>query len=436
METVFPSEDGYAGSFLVGFRKNPDAASQTQRVGTAVLKRTYDIEFNGMGTLNGRLAPAGEPLPVFDQDQPDMEDQTGNLVTNGDFEMVEDGELVGWQAESGATISQVEDPDTDGNHLMQVTGDPNRRITQTISLPAPLGRHRFALYFTARADAATTVTAQLEASGSTLCTITETLQTTMKSYVARGQWPDGLAATEMVVVVETAAAAGRTVFYDNVTVFALIHFEHDLAPFKPEGDLVVLDFVDVTGLCSLRVDGALRLERSLGAGESNMFGWASRSEEDTGMPDSLMRAAQAGEFSDNPDAYPPEWPPSIPLKDPLPDDFNNSFYNGYDRAAAQEAGSAPLPYLEPADFIQIVRPGPSNDYSFALGEEAVSAHYEFYSGFGPDKASYWQRRSVSMNLDTLVIEPENNRCYTVWRGAWNYDDHPEDAYRHLVITAT
>lgn len=434
METVFPTDTGYAGFFLVGFRKNPSPPHETQRVGTAVLKRTYSIEFDGSSTLNGTLSPAAEPLPIFDQDKPDMDEQAGNLVTNGDFETVENGDMAGWQAQSGATISQVEDPDMDGNHLMQVTGDPERRITQTISFPAPLGGHKFALLFTARANAATNVTAQLEAGGATLCTITTALGTTMKTYVARGQWPDSVTATEMVVVVETADSAGQTVFYDDVAVFSLIRFEHDLAPFKPEGDVVVLDFVDVTGMCSLQVDGALRLRRTLVGSELDMFGWALRSEDDTSVP--VSRADQVGDFSDSPDAYPPEWPPSIPLKDPLPGDFDNRFYNGYDRAALQAAGLSQLPYLETADFIHIIRPGPSDDYSFTLGDETIGAHYEFYSSIGPDKESYWQRRSVPLNLDTLVIEPENNRCYTVWRGVWNYDDHPEDTYRRLVVTAT
>ncbi len=434
METVFPTDTGYAGFFLVGFRKDSAEPPQTQRVGTAVLKRAYDIQFAGSSTLNGTLAPMTEPLPVFDQDQPDMDEQTGNLVTNGDFEAVENGNLAGWQAQSGATISQVEDSDTEGNHLMQVTGDPERRITQTVNFPASLGGHKFALLFTARANAATNVTAQLEAGGSTLCTITAALGTTMETYVARGQWSDSVVATEMVVVVETADSGGQTVFYDDVTVFSLIRYEHDLEPFKPEGDVVVLDFVDVAGVCSLQVESSMRLRRTLVGSEFEMFGWASRSEDDTSVSDS--RADQVGSFSDNSDAYPPEWPPSIPpLKDPLPSDFDNRFYNGYDRAALQAAGLSKLPYLETADFVHIIRPGPGNDYSFTLGGETLSAHYEFYSGIGPDKESYWQRRSVLMNLDTLVIEPKHNRCYAVWRGAWPFTDHPEDNYRRLVVTA-
>jgi len=429
METVFTTDAGYAGFLLVGFRKIPAAPTETQRVGTAVLKRTYDVQFTGVSTLNGTLTPAEDALPVFVQDQRDMEEQTGNLVMNGDFETVQDGHLVGWQAESGANIGQVEEPSSAGNHLMQVTGDPERRITQTISFPAPLGGHEFALLFTAWATAVTSVTAQLEVGGTTLCTINATLETTEKGhYIARGQWPASVAGTEMVVVLETADSAGPTVFYDDVTVFSLIRYEHDLAPFKPEGDVVVLDFVDVTGQCSLWVDGALRLRRTLGGDEFHMFGWASRSEGE--------RGDQVGTFSDNPAAYPPEWPPSIPLKDPLVDDFDNRFYNGYDREALQEAGLSQLPYLGASDLIRIVRPGPSDDYAFRLGSETITAHYEFYSGTGPDRESYWQRRSVPVNLDTLVIEPEQNRCYTVWRGLWNYDDHPEDAYRRLVVTAT
>jgi hypothetical protein len=430
METIFPTEPGYNGFFLVGFRKNPAQVGQTQRVGTAVLKRTYDIQFAGSSQLNGTLQPAAEPLPVFDTDQPDMADQEGNLVINGDFETVENGSPAGWQAQSGATISQVADPDMDGNHLLRVTGDPNRRVTQTITFPAALGGHKFAFLFTARADANTSVTARLEAGGFTLCAISESLDTTMGTYVARGQWPDSVVATEIVVVLQTAATPGRTIFYDDVTLFSLIRYEHDLAPFKPEGDLITLDFIDVAGLCSLQVNNSLRLRRTVAPGLFELFGWASRSEDDPTV--SVSRADQAGTFSDDPDAYPPEWPPSIPLKDPLPNDFDNRFYNGYDRAALQPAT---LPYLNTADFVHIIRPGSGNDYSFTLGDETIAAHYEVYSGIGPDKQNRWQKHSISMNLDTLVIEPEHNRCYAVWRGVWPFDNHAEDAYRRLVVTA-
>ena len=45
------------------------------------------------------------------------------------------------------------------------------------------------------------------------------------------------------------------------------------------------------------------------------------------------------------------------------------------------------------------------------------------------------RKPVAVNLDTLVIEPDEDRCYVVWRGVWQYDEFPEDTYRRLVVEA-
>jgi hypothetical protein len=38
-----------------------------------------------------------------------------------------------------------------------------------------------------------------------------------------------------------------------------------------------------------------------------------------------------------------------------------------------------------------------------------------------------------MNLDTLVVEPESNRCYAVWRGVWDFEEVPVEAYRRLIV---
>ncbi|MCP4709351.1 MAG: DUF2169 domain-containing protein, partial [Planctomycetes bacterium] len=55
---------------------------------------------------------------------------------------------------------------------------------------------------------------------------------------------------------------------------------------------------------------------------------------------------------------------------------------------------------------------------------------------GPDDDTAWIKQSVTMNPDTLVIEPEIDRCWIVWRGVWPFDNHNEDAYRRLKVEAS
>lgn len=56
METIFPTETGFQGFFMIGFRKS---GGVTQRTGTVILKRTYDIDGGGA------LTPAADFLPVL-----------------------------------------------------------------------------------------------------------------------------------------------------------------------------------------------------------------------------------------------------------------------------------------------------------------------------------------------------------------------------------
>lgn len=289
METIFPTDTGFEGFFVVGFRKYPDGSGQTQRTGTVILKRTYDID-----PVSGTLVPCAEPLPVFTQDV------------------------------------QFEESDN----------------------------------------------------------LTE----------------------------------------DDVTA---LRYEHDLAPCKPEGDVIVLGFAGIEGTNLVRVNSDIWLQRDVslnGDGRDKaLFGWEPRVDSD--------REDLAGSFSEDPDDYPPEWPVTQPGRDPLPGDFQNVFYNGYLRSAAQ-AAAIPFPHL-PADAqISIERGDTDVDlYGFTLANEVVTARYFYYSGTGLDRENRWQGRDVTVNLDTLVIEPEEDRCYAVWRGVWDFDEHSEDAYRRLVVDA-
>jgi hypothetical protein len=433
METVFPTEDGYAGFFLVGWRMNPVNAIEIQQVGSVVLKRSYNVSPHTDPEL-GMLTPATEPLPVFEQDVPE------NLALNGDMEASQqafgegDSEALpgAWQAEPGAIAALAAGEGREGGNdtALRITGSANSRVVQTILFDEPLGGRSYTLSIHARADANTSINGvQLEADGaSPICVLNRVLTTAYGRHTATGSWPAGVEATEMRVVLRMAPSAVRTVFYDDVEVLergystkvnvVALRYESDLAPYKPEGDVVVLDYAAEAGLNRVRVDGSSWLARMVttnGSGQDKaLFGWQARN------VDPRKREAA---FPDEDSAY--------PLPQALPEDFDNRFYNGYLRPSLQLAA---LPYFAPSAAVEIERDG-NVDYAFRLNGEMVTASYFTYSGIGPDQESRWQRRSVPMNLDTLVIEPEHDRCYAVWRGAWNYDDHPEDAYRRLVVAA-
>lgn len=415
METIFPTNTGYAGFFLVGFRKDP--TPQTERTGTVILKRTYDIAAHA-DPAQGSLTPSSTPQPIF------LEDQPVDLVRNGDFETES---LADWQPAAGVTVARIEE---EGNHWLRVSGNANGEVVQTFTYPGQLPGRVFTLSVDARTDSGSAdVTVRLRAAGLTICSESQSISTTASSLSATGTCPDGVTGSAVEVVLQMATDADRTVRYDNVAVQAL-RFEADLAPFKPLTDLIVLDYADVSGTASVSVNGDVWLQRAVGAsGERDLFGWEPRANDDA----PARRQDLAGTFSEDANAYPPEWPVVNTLRDPLPGDFQNEFFNGHRRDSATAALSG---YLPPDAAIVIDRAGMGDEYAFTLGGEMVTARYFFYDGGPlPDREDCWAAQPIPMQLDTLVIEPEADRCYAVWRGVWNFDAHPDDAYRRLLVEA-
>ena len=434
METIFPTETGFQGFFMIGFRKS---GGVTQRTGTVILKRTYDIDGGGV------LTPAADSLPVFMQDTP------ANVLINSDFELDEDFEATnnanppgGWTA-ANVTAARAAAHGQAGSKALLLTGSNTAgQVAQPVEFTDPLGGRTFRFSFYIKTDAtpppARIENARLEADGQTLCVIDRDLTDSLVRRHTSGVWPADLPATEMQVILPIAfdpdnPGDTRPVYYDQVQVeetsaltewndSATLRYEHDLAPYKPEGDLIVLGFAAVTGLCRLLVDGVARLSRNVGSSDQkSLFGWEPRVDS--------PREAEAGTITDDPNDLPPEWPVVDPARDPLPADFNNRFYNGYRRDAG-----AGLPYLPASAHIQIERDG-DIDYDFTLPGENISAIYYYHTGDRPDESHRWHRQPVTMNLDTLVIEPDGSRCYCLWRGLWDFDAHPPDAYRRLLVTS-
>lgn len=438
METFFPTAIGYEGFFLVGFRKTNSTI--TQRTGTAILKRTY-----GVDPVTGVLTPSPDALPIFFQDSAD------NVVENSDFATVTNGSPTGWRGES-ATIGIEPGHGVSGNAL-RVTGTANGRVLQTLTFDAPLGGRRFVLSFSAKSLPAAGVlqNVQLEVDGSgPICLINANVTTVMTRFSASGVWPLTVQAKEMRLVLRMANTTAVTVYYDRVQVEERNHltrwdarttlrYEHDLVSFKPQGDVIVLGFSDIAGISRIYVNNIIWFEVALslsGGRAKALFGWEPRVND----ANATLRQNKAGGFSPNPDHYPSQWPFTDPVRDPLPGGpgdsrvpaFDNIFYNGYPRQAAR---LNVIPYLPRGAEIRLER-GAGNPYRFRLGSETVTATYFSHHGAGPDDEQRWRRTAVTMNLDTLVIEPERNCCYAVWRGVWPFDEHPDAGYRRLVVEAS
>jgi hypothetical protein len=220
-----------------------------------------------------------------------------------------------------------------------------------------------------------------------------------------------------------------------------LRYESDMVAFKPEADVVVLGFAGTNGVHEAFVGNEAYLRRTIsGPGERDLFGWEPRTNED--FPQ--RRQHQAGGHREQASDYPALWPvpADAPERDPLPGGpsdprtpvFDNRFYNGYLRTAALGAAQ-PFDYPATTTEVEIQRNG-SSVYDFTLAAETVTAAYYYYIGTGPDDECAWRRQMVQMNLDTLVVEPDANRCYAVWRGVWDFDQHLPDLYRRLRVEAS
>ena len=413
METIFPTDDGIAGLFFIGWHRRGNGP--ITRTGTVVVKRTYQVVSDSVTPANGRLTPAAEALPVFLQDQPE-----GPLLENGDFK----AGTANWTPGTGVSAAQRVEGE---NQMLAVSGPIGGRVTQTVDTELPLGGRPFVLAFRAKADAATSIAnARLEAGGFSIAEISKPVTAAWDTYSEIGTWPNTLAATSVTAVLRAPENAGRTVHYDDV---AVIHvaYEHDLAADKAGADPIVLPRLNFVP-DRLLVDGTTVLRCPADeTGELRTFGWERR---DVGL-----RKADAP-FPEDPNAY--------PLDPPLPAAFDNRFYNGYRRdprrfavdPTALPTTSPPAPaYLDPGSVVRLTRTG-RPDYGFRLGNEQLSARYQFYSGIGADAEARWQIRDVPMRLDTLVLEPDDDRCYAVWRGVWEFDVQAEDSYRRLTVSLT
>ena len=390
MDVTFPDLPGVSGMFLLGHRRRPGSGvsgSNIEQVISIIVKRAYTITASDSDPADGLLEPRENGPEIFEGDQP------GAFLSNADFS---EG-LTGWSETGGAQATV-----TDGVARVLRDGS-NGDIRNSESFGRQVRDRGFGF--------------SVEASGDATEPLPEVrLATSTQSILAGdpdGTFPDSgdqpvaisgyaafsgsTAATSLSLRLGTMGTDGLSVDYTNASLSA-VEYESDVVPFKPEADLIVILDAPPNPI-SIAVNGTIRLSQEALPQELTGLGWEDR----FGTP----REAEGG-------VYVP--PPS----QQLPNTFNNRYFNGYRRDRRQ--GSA-IPYPPAGAEIEILD---ANDdlYAFTLTTGAPVATHAWFKGSGDDDPCLWRRRSLDFNLDTLVIEPDRNHAYAVWRAVWPVgEDH-------------
>jgi hypothetical protein len=416
----------YPTQFLLGHRM---VAGTAQSVGAVIVKGTFqDMD---------RPTPPEQQVPIFLKDVP------FNYVRNGDFESLEDGLILDWAAEGGTVTGET-------SVVMRAAGgwaklhSTSRQayLTQTLTLDQPVGGRTFVLSFYARAartTAASPLTVggfrlQAVGSGRSICQISARLTNRFERIISPTEtWPADETGTEIAVILPGSGDSTNDVYFDRVQVEesvqatrwdeeTVFQYEHDLVPYKPHADIVILSpatgpSTGSSGEVLIDTDTGQHLAKPFAAGEAfpikALLGWAPRGKND--------RLTQAGI---NLAAF-------NPRERTLPDGFDNRFYNGYDRALT----GGPPAYLSNGTRLTI-----TSDLEL-LPTELTSPFQVQLPNSRPiatltvlNEAGQKEAQNLPLVLDTLIIEPELDRYLVVWRGTWLFDEDHKEKYIALTIT--
>jgi hypothetical protein len=147
-----------------------------------------------------------------------------------------------------------------------------------------------------------------------------------------------------------------------------------------------------------------------------VLGWAKRGENPPNI-----RQKQAGKNLENFD----------PKTQKLPDEFDNQYYNGYDRAIS---GNVPLPYFGNGEKLTIRSerrlPNPPSPKTFDVTLPGSRPTATLTIKNPQDQT---ESQDIPLQLDTLIIEPEQNRYLVVWRGIWLYEEARKEQYIELKV---
>ena len=388
MEAIFPDEPGAAGKLLAAHRRRPGspvANDNIEAVFTVIFKRAFTVSA-------GALVPRADGPGIFEGDVP------GDFVANGDFA---DG-LAGWSEIGGAEASVA-----DG--IASVLRDgPSGDIRRNASFGRSLRERGIGLSVKIEGPAGGNVPQALLSAGGEVAVLTPSGDT-FPLDPDEGEQPAGgfgmfsaaVTATSLSVRLPTSDSDGETIAYAEVVVSA-IDYESDIVAYKPEADLIVIADSEPLPI-SIAVNGTVRMSQ------------------EAAVPRTLTGLGWEGRF-DTPRELSVDWEAAT---QPLPDGFENVYFNGYRRN--QRQGGA-VPYPQPGDVIVVAREG-GDSYSFSLPPERPVIEHAWYTGSGVDDPCLWKRRRVSMNLDTLVVEPDRDHVYAVWRAVWPQDIDPDGTGR-------
>ncbi|ARE41824.1 hypothetical protein RGUI_3683 [Rhodovulum sp. P5] len=394
MDVTFPDLPGLSGAFLLGHRRRPGSpvsGDNIEQVISIIVKRAYTIAASATDPTAGSLTPREDGPEIFEGDQP------GAFLDNADFA---DG-LDGWSETGGAEAT---------------VGDENVTILRNGALGdlrrnAGFGRTLrdrdvgFSVDATGT-EGLTLPELRVVASGQTVLADDPGLGTPFPAADKQPVTISGFAEFSSAVTASTASfrmgtmgADGQSVTYAAPSA-ASIEYESDMVPFKPEADLIVIADADPVPV-AIAVDGTTRMsQEALAIRPLTGLGWERRF--------GTIRETDGGVF----DPPPPQ---------PLPDAFENRYYNGYRRDRRQ---GATVPY--PADGAEIVVTDADADiYAFTLTTGGPRAVHAWFTGTGQDDPCLWRKRDIVFNLDTLVIEPDRDHAYAVWRAAWPVDFDPD-----------
>ncbi|MFZ5961669.1 DUF2169 domain-containing protein [Thalassococcus sp. BH17M4-6] len=403
MNSVFPETPGFSGAFLQGWRRRPGsgvAPDNAEEVYAVIVKQAWIVSPDADPAV-GTVAPDPDGPEVFE------EDQMTNLLRNADFA---DAGLH-WSEPANADVAFGEGEVT----LTSTAGAED--LSQVISFGTELRDRR--LGASAKAAAANTPAApvlRLELGADTLeseagLTIDPDIVLGTSALIAANSNE-----VQMTAAFPSLAVDGEALTYSELVVQHL-QYESDLVPYKPEADIIVAARSGPVPL-EVRVNGATRFEQPAAGAVLSGLGW----EHKVDSP----REAEAGDMGGL--GVPPPH---------LPQDFENSYFNGYRRGAALPVAQA---YLQPGDRIVVTRDG-VDDYGFALPDAFPELTHKWFTGTGKDDPCLWRSRAVALNLDTLVIEPDRDRAYAVWRACWAIDDPlggfgpiPADQNREALVT--
>jgi hypothetical protein len=407
METIFPDADGVSGALLLGWRRRPGSGAvpdSIEQVVTVVLKRAYSVTASAVDPASGSLTPDPAGPVIFEGDQP------ASILTNGDFA---DG-LAGWSTTGGARATAVE-----GGVALGRSGGAGD-LRRTASLGRQLRGRTVRLVVEAAAQAGLAPVLPVLAAGATSSSggdgpaafpAEADPPTLLSTFLDLGET---VTATGVSVELQTLGVDGDTVTYANALVNT-VDYESDLVADKPEGDLVVIADAPPAPL-RVFINGTVRMSQAAQAVPAlTGLGWEPRVD--------TVREDEGGDF--------------LTMTQPLPDDFQNLYYNGYRRAFNQ---GGPVPHLVPGDEVEIERVGGVR-YGFTLPTEAPTLRHAWFVGQGVDDPCLWRSRTVPFALDTLVVEPDRDVAYAVWRAVWPVDIDPDgsgpiplDANRRLTVT--